>query len=50
VVELKAFVSDARFKFELEPDKGNDKGKKIIDAQPSATMATTKIHKIVLKI
>eukprot|EP00253_Pinus_taeda_P030352 PITA_30352 len=28
-----------------EPDKRNDKGKHIIDAEPNATVATTKIHK-----
>ena len=30
---------------ESEPDKGNDKGKHIIDAEPNAIVATTKIHK-----
>ena len=29
---------------ELEPDKGNDKGKQIIEADPSAIVATTKIQ------
>ena len=28
-----------------EPDRGNDKGKKIIDADPSAIVATTKIQR-----
>eukprot|EP00253_Pinus_taeda_P017352 PITA_17352 len=30
---------------ESEPDKGNDKGKHIIDADPNATIATAKIQK-----
>jgi hypothetical protein len=30
---------------ESEPDKGNDKGKQIIDAKPNATVATMKIQK-----
>eukprot|EP00253_Pinus_taeda_P031924 PITA_31924 len=30
---------------ESEPDKGNDKGKQIIDADPNATVATAKIQK-----
>ena len=49
VAELKYYESNAYFDSELEPDKGNDKGKQIIDAKPSATMATTKIQKIELK-
>ena len=44
--ELKASESDACFDFELELDKGNDKGNHIIDTKPNVTMATTKIHKI----
>ena len=40
---MKALESDACFDFESELDKGNDKGKQIIDAEPSATIATTNI-------
>ena len=43
VAELKASESDAFSDPELEPDKGNDKGKQIIDADPSAIITTTKI-------
>ena len=43
VVKLKAPESDAISDPELEPDKGNDKGKNIIDVDPSAIVATTKI-------
>ena len=35
----------ACFDFELEPNKRNNKGKEIIDAEPNATITTTKIHK-----
>jgi hypothetical protein len=42
---LKAFESDACSNSESEPDKGNDRGKQIIDAEPNATIATTKIQK-----
>ena len=42
---MKAFESDACSESESEHDKGNNKGKKIIDAEPSATIATTKVHK-----
>eukprot|EP00253_Pinus_taeda_P031704 PITA_31704 len=45
VAELKVSESDACSDSESEPDKGNDKGKKIIDADPNATIATAKIHK-----
>ena len=45
VAEIKAFESDAYFDIESEPKKGNDRGKKIIDAEPNATIATTKIQK-----
>ena len=45
MVELKAPKSDAFSDPELEPDKGNDKGKQIIDADPSAIVATTKIQR-----
>ena len=43
---LKASESDACSDSELEPNKGNEKGNKIINMEPSATMATTKIQKI----
>ena len=43
MVELKAFELDACSDSESEPDKGNDKEKMIIDADPSSTVATTKI-------
>jgi len=45
VAKLKSSESDACPSFESEPNKGNEKGNKIIDAYPSATMATTKIQK-----
>ena len=45
VAELKAFKLDACSNFELEPNKGNDKGKQIINAEPNAIVATTKIQK-----
>jgi hypothetical protein len=45
VAELKASESDACSDSESEPDKGNDKGKHIIDAEPNTTIATTKIQK-----
>jgi hypothetical protein len=45
VAELKAFELDAGSDSESEPDKGNDRGKPIIDAEPNATIATMKIQK-----
>ena len=45
VSELKASESDACSNSESEPDKGNDRGKQIINVEPSATVATTKIQK-----
>jgi hypothetical protein len=45
VAKLKAFELDACSDSESEPDKGNDRGKHIIDADPNATIATTKIQK-----
>jgi hypothetical protein len=45
VAELKAYESDAGSESESEPDKGNDRGKQIIDAEPNATVATMKIQK-----
>ena len=46
VAKLKASESYIGSKYESKPDKGTKKGKKIIDVEPSATMATTKIQKI----
>jgi hypothetical protein len=40
VVEVKASKSDAGFDFESEIENG----RQIIDAEPSSTIATTKIH------
>jgi hypothetical protein len=42
---LKASESDACSDSELEPDKGNDRGKHIIDADPNTTISTMKIQK-----
>jgi hypothetical protein len=42
---LKASESDACSEYESEPDKGNDRGKKIINVEPNATVSTTKIQK-----
>ena len=43
--ELKVSESDVGSDSESEPDKGNDKGKQIIDADSNATVATAKIQK-----
>jgi hypothetical protein len=43
VAKLKASESDAFSESESEPDKGNDRGKQIIEADPNATIATMKI-------
>ena len=45
VAELKALESYECFDFESETDKENDKGKKIIDAEPNVTVATMKTPK-----
>jgi len=45
VAELRASESNASSDPESEPNKRNDKVKKIIDAEPSAIFATTKIQK-----
>ena len=45
VAEFKASELDACSDLELEPNKVNGKGKHIIDADPSATIATAKIQK-----
>jgi hypothetical protein len=42
VAEMRAFESDACYETESEPKKGNDRGKKIINAEPNATISTTK--------
>lgn len=42
---MKAFELDACSNSESEIEKGNDKGKHIIDANLSATVVTTKIEK-----
>ena len=45
VAEIKASESDACYETELEHEKGNDRGKKIIDVDPNATVATKKFQK-----
>jgi hypothetical protein len=45
VAELKDFESDEGSESESEPDTENDRGKQIIDAEPNATVATSKIQK-----
>ena len=45
VAEMKASKSSACFKYESEPEKANEKGKQIIDAEPNPTVATAKIQK-----
>jgi hypothetical protein len=45
LAELKASESDAFSNSELDPNKGNDRGKKIIDAEPNTIISTTKIQK-----
>ena len=42
---MRASESDACSDSESEPDKVNEKGKQIIDADPNAIVATTKIQK-----
>ena len=44
VVELKAPESNACSDPEPEPEKGDDKGKKIIEAYPNSIVATTNLH------
>ena len=43
VAEMRASKSNACSNSESEPNKGNEKGKHIIDAEPNATVATMKI-------
>ena len=45
VAEMRAYESDACSNPKSEPDKGNEKGKNIIDVEPNATVITTKIWK-----
>ena len=45
MAEIKASESDAYSDTKSEHKKGNDIGKKIIDAEPNATVATMKIQK-----
>ena len=45
VAEIKASELNAYSDTESEPEKGNDRGKKIIDAEPNATIAITKNQK-----
>ena len=45
MAKIKSFDLDAYSDIESELEKGNDKGKNIIDAEPNATVATTKIQK-----
>jgi len=49
VAKLKDSDMDAFFDFELEPDKGSDKGKYIIDFKPTAMVVTTKLQKVDLE-
>ena len=42
---MRASESDACSDFESEPEKANEKGKQIIDAEPNAIVATTKVQK-----
>ena len=45
VAEIKASESNAYSDTKSEPEKENDRGKKIIDADPNATVSTSKIQK-----
>ena len=45
MAEIKASESDAYSDIESKPEKGNDRGNKIIDAEPNTTIATMKIQK-----
>ena len=45
MAELKVSKSNACSDSDSKPDKGNDKGKQIIDADPNTTIATMKIQK-----
>jgi hypothetical protein len=45
VAEMRASESNARSDTELEPEKGNEIGKNIIDVDPNANISTMKIQK-----
>ena len=45
MANIKASELDAYSDTKLKSEKGNGRGKKIIDAEPNATIATTKIQK-----
>ena len=45
MAKIKASESNAYSDTELEPEKGNDRGNNIIDAEPNTTIATTNIQK-----
>jgi hypothetical protein len=45
VAELKPYELDVGSDSESKPDKGNDRGKKIMDAEPNTVVATTNIQK-----
>ena len=45
MAEIKASESDAHSNTESDPEKGNDRGNKIINVEPKSTIATTKIQK-----
>ena len=45
MAEMRASKSDACSDSESELEKGNEKGKQIIDVEPNTTVATTKIQK-----
>lgn len=47
--ELKASELDKGYGFELELNKGVEKGRQIIDVDPNVTVATTNINKIELE-
>ena len=44
MAEIKDSELDAYFDNKYEPEKGNDRGKKIIDVDPNTTVSTTKIQ------
>ena len=45
VAEIKDSESDTYYDTESEPEKVNDRGKNIIDAEPNSSVPTTKIQK-----
>lgn len=46
VAKLKDSKMDACFDFDMEPDKGTNKGNHIIDIEPTLTIATTKLKNV----